>query len=105
MVRDWSHAHKRPDEKSEGFQYRRMSEQGREPDRKFTVAEPPPESGTAFGSAMAQAGRRAGAHFGGADASREGADRIELWGTRIGRALSLAGCLALAVYLYLTYLR
>jgi len=54
---------------------------------------------------MAEAGRRAGSHFGGADASREGADRIEVWGTRIGRGLSLAGCLVLAVYLYLTYVR
>jgi len=30
-------------------------------------------------------------------------DRIELWGRRIGRALSLIGLIALAVYLYVTY--
>ena len=30
-------------------------------------------------------------------------DRIELWGRRIGRGLSLAGFIALAIYLYLTY--
>ena len=30
-------------------------------------------------------------------------DKIELWGRRIGRALSLAGFIALAVYLYLTH--
>ena len=31
------------------------------------------------------------------------ADRIELWGRRIGRGLSLAGFVALAIYLYFTY--
>jgi hypothetical protein len=34
-----------------------------------------------------------------------GEDRIELWGRRIGRGLSLIGFVALAVYLYLTYFR
>jgi hypothetical protein len=51
--------------------------------------------------------RRAAAHFSARDAvGPDGrADPIELWGRRIGRALSLAGVLALAIYLYVTYLR
>jgi hypothetical protein len=52
-------------------------------------------------SVLAGAARRAAAHFSAADAP----DRIELWGRRIGRALSLVGVLGLAIYLYLTYLR
>jgi hypothetical protein len=46
---------------------------------------------------------RAGAHFGAGDAPA--GDRIELWGRRIGRALSAVAFLALCVYLYLTYVR
>ncbi len=51
-------------------------------------------------SALARMGRRAGDHFGGRDAvgSAEdgGTDPIELWGRRIGRALSLIGVVVLA---------
>jgi hypothetical protein len=57
------------------------------------------------GSSLAAAARRAARHFAGRDAGDEGVDSVELWGRRIGRALSLAGCVALAIYLYLTYLR
>jgi hypothetical protein len=32
-------------------------------------------------------------------------DRIELWGARIGRALSVAALIGLCLYLYWTYLR
>ncbi len=32
-------------------------------------------------------------------------DAVERWGRRIGRALSAAGCVALALYLYATYFR
>jgi hypothetical protein len=52
-------------------------------------------------SVLAGAVRRAATHFSGADAP----DRIELWGRRIGRALSLIGAAGLAIYLYVTYLR
>jgi hypothetical protein len=52
-------------------------------------------------SGLAGAVRRVAAHFSAADAP----DGIELWGRRIGRALSLAGVAGLAIYLYLTYLR
>ena len=54
-------------------------------------------------SALARTARRAGDHFAAKDAGGE--DRIELWGRRIGRGLSLAGFIALAIYLYLTYVR
>ena len=56
-------------------------------------------------SALARTARRAGDHFAGRDAvAADGSvDRIELWGRRIGRGLSLAGLVALAIYLYLTY--
>ncbi len=59
------------------------------------------------GSGLADAARRAARHFAAADAvGPDGArDPIELWGRRIGRALSLLAVIALAVYLYLTYLR
>jgi hypothetical protein len=56
-------------------------------------------------SALARTARRAGDHFAARDAmAADGSiDRIELWGRRIGRGLSLAGFVALAIYLYLTY--
>lgn len=54
-----------------------------------------------FGGLTAAA-RDARRHFSGADG---GDDRIEIWGRRIGRLLSAAACVGLAVYLYLTYLR
>ena len=54
-------------------------------------------------SALARTARRAGDHFAAKDAPGE--DRIELWGRRIGRALSLAGFIALLIYFYFMYLR
>jgi hypothetical protein len=62
---------------------------------------------TVFGSAtMARAARRAGDHFAGADAHQDSPDDpIELWGRRIGRALSAIAFVVLAIYLYLTYVR
>jgi hypothetical protein len=58
------------------------------------------------GSGLAEAARRAVRHFAAADAvGPDGAgDPIELWGRRIGRALSLLAVIALSIYLYLTYL-
>jgi hypothetical protein len=59
-----------------------------------------------FGSALARAGRRAADHFAARDAMTDGiADPAEVWGRRIGRALSLAAFIALCVYFYATYLR
>lgn len=60
------------------------------------------EGDTFATSALARTAQRAGDHFSAKDA---GDDRIELWGRRIGRALSLAAFIALAVYFYLAYLR
>jgi hypothetical protein len=50
---------------------------------------------------------RAARHFAGSDAvAPDGtADPVELWGRRIGRALSLLAVIALSIYLYWTYLR
>jgi hypothetical protein len=62
------------------------------------------ESDTFATSALARSVQRATDHFSARDAVAEGGtDRIELWGRRIGRALSLAGFVGLAVYLYLTH--
>jgi hypothetical protein len=54
-------------------------------------------------SALARTAQRASDHFAAKDAAGE--DRVELWGRRIGRGLSLAGFVALAIYLYLTHVR
>ena len=63
------------------------------------------DSDTFATSALARTARRASDHFAAKDAVADdgSVDRIELWGRRIGRALSLAGFVALAIYLYLTY--
>ena len=61
------------------------------------------ESETVGTSALASTARRAADHFAAKDAGKD--DPIELWGSRIGRGLSLAGVIALVVYLYLTYVR
>jgi len=62
---------------------------------------------TFLGSSLAAAGRRAARHFAGQnpDDAPGAIDPIELWGRRIGRALSLIVFVGLAVYLYLTYVR
>lgn len=55
-------------------------------------------------SALSRAARRATNHFAAKDAMADAADdRIELWGRRIGRALSLAAFIGLAIYLYVTH--
>jgi hypothetical protein len=59
------------------------------------------------GSSLTDAARRAARHFAAADViGPDGTrDPIELWGRRIGRGLSLLAVIALAIYLYFTYLR
>jgi ferric-dicitrate binding protein FerR (iron transport regulator) len=56
-------------------------------------------------SALSRAARRATDHFAAKDALAEHGehDPIELWGRRIGRGLSLAAFIGLAIYLYVTY--
>lgn len=67
------------------------------------------ESDTFATSALARTASRAADHFAARDAMKDGlgedgsVDRIELWGRRVGRALSLAGFVALAVYLYFSH--
>jgi len=63
------------------------------------------ESETFVTSTLARTAERATDHFAARDAiGPDGSvDRIELWGRRIGRALSLLGLIALAVYFYLIY--
>ena len=61
------------------------------------------DSETLGSSALARMGQRAGDHFGAKDAigaaEGGGTDPIELWGRRIGRALSLIGVVILAIWL------
>jgi hypothetical protein len=58
---------------------------------------------TVGGSSMARIGRRLGDHFSARDAvgEEEGGrtDPAELWGRRIGRALSVLGFIALSLWL------
>jgi hypothetical protein len=65
------------------------------------------ESETLGGSTLARTARRTVDHFAARDAvdAHGQTDPIELWGRRIGRALSLAGVVGLSIYLYLTYVR
>lgn len=52
-------------------------------------------------SSLARAGTRIARHMAGADAADAGghADPVELWGRRIGRALSAVGAVVLAYWL------
>jgi hypothetical protein len=67
------------------------------------------DSDTFATSALARTAQRASDHFAARDAMKDAmapdgsVDKIELWGRRIGRGLSLAGLVALAIYLYFTY--
>jgi len=62
-------------------------------------------------SALARTALRATDHFAAKDAMLDAraadgsVDRIERWGRRIGRGLSLLGLIALAIFLYFTYVR
>lgn len=53
-------------------------------------------------SAFVRQAKRASAHFSGADA--DPGDRIEVWGRRIGRGLSMVALVGLVWYLASTYL-
>ena len=57
-----------------------------------------------IGGALSAMAKRTASHFAGHDGVTE-RDPIELWGKRIGRALSLIGVVALAIYLYVTYVK
>lgn len=68
-------------------------ETAREAEAKAALERVKRDSETLLGSSMG----RAAQHFSGADA-QEG-DKIELWGRRIGRSLSLLGVVVLAWWL------
>ena len=68
-------------------------ETAREAEAKAALERVKRDSETVLGSSM----NRAAQHFSGADAP-EG-DKIELWGRRIGRSLSLLGVIVLAFWL------
>jgi hypothetical protein len=61
------------------------------------------DSETIGSSALARSARRVADHFAGRDSIREsedgGTDPAEVWGRRIGRALSLLGVVLLAYWL------
>jgi hypothetical protein len=61
--------------------------------------------GAEIAGAMSATAKRTAAHFAGHDRGVTENDPIELWGKRIGRALSLIGVVALAIYLYVTYVK
>lgn len=60
------------------------------------------DSDNVFTGSVAPMLRRAKTHFSGTE---EDGDAVEVWGKRIGRGLSLIVFVALAIYLYLTYVR
>ena len=61
------------------------------------------EGGSGGASVVSRTARRAHDHFSGADVDRD--DRIEYWGTRIGRLLGLLICAGLLVWLVIFLLR
>jgi hypothetical protein len=80
-----------------------MSEQEREREAREALERVNRDTDSVGSSALARMGRRAQDHFGGRDAlgSAEdgGTDPIELWGRRIGRALSVVGVVVLGLWL------
>ena len=80
-----------------------MNEQDREREAREALERVQRDTETVGSSALARASRRAQEHFGGRDAigaAEDGStDPVELWGRRIGRALSLVGVVILALWL------
>jgi ferric-dicitrate binding protein FerR (iron transport regulator) len=79
-----------------------MNEQEREREAREALERVRRDTETVGSSALARMSRRAQDHFGASDApvTEDGqADQIELWGRRIGRALSLVGVVVLALWL------
>ncbi len=80
-----------------------MNEQNREREAREALARVQRDTETVGSSALSRMSRRAQEHFGGSDAigAREDGqtDPVELWGRRIGRALSLVGVVILALWL------
>ncbi|WP_153771476.1 hypothetical protein [Labrenzia sp. CE80] len=60
------------------------------------------ESETVAGSTFVRMAKRAQDHFGAHDLDED--DKVEVWGTRIGRGAGLIFAVGLLVYLAITYL-
>jgi len=60
------------------------------------------DSETVFGSTFVRMADRAKDHLNAADKDED--DRIEVWGTRIGRGAGAVFALGLVIYLIITYL-
>jgi ferric-dicitrate binding protein FerR (iron transport regulator) len=79
-----------------------MNDQEREREAREALERVRRDTETVGSSALARMSRRAQDHFGGSDApaGQDGAvDPVELWGRRIGRALSLVGVVVLTLWL------
>jgi len=80
-----------------------MSEQEREREAREALERVRRDTDSVGSSALARMSRQAQDHFGGRDAvgaaEDGGTDPIELWGRRIGRALSLVGVVLLGLWL------
>jgi hypothetical protein len=80
-----------------------MNEQEREREAREALERVRRDSETLGSSTLARVGRQAQDHFGGRDAlgasEDGGTDPAELWGRRIGRALSVVGVVVLALWL------
>jgi hypothetical protein len=74
-----------------------MADHDREAEARDALERARRDSETLGGSGVARAGRRLGDHFAGRDA--DAGDWAEVWGRRIGRALSLVGVVVLAYLL------
>ena len=59
------------------------------------------QSETIGTSSLARVAERARAHLAAEDAAED--DAVEIWGRRIGRAISVIGTVVLAAYLIITY--
>lgn len=80
-----------------------MTDEDRRRESQDALARVARESETIGSSALARSARRIGDHFAAKDAAGTaedgGTDPAELWGRRIGRALSLLGVVALTYWL------
>ena len=79
-----------------------MDEREREKKSREALERVARDSETIGTSSLARVGRRLGNHFAGADAVGDAGgdtDPVELWGRRIGRALSLIGVVVLGYWL------
>ena len=80
-----------------------MADDSREREARAALEGVQRDSETLGTSSLARVARRAGDHFSGHDAVGEaeggGTDPIEIWGRRIGRALSVLLALALTAWL------